>query len=174
MALSVGCFLLTVLLDRVKTPQGSLSPVETPQKKVCEWCWTCPGPLHWGCCGAADSFGPGEAGLAAEAGGEPASPDPELSLGVPLTWLNTEMEDGEFVKAMMSSAPQKNRTHPHLVEVGPASYRGAQPWQPVSARSPRRQAGRKKRPAAPGETLSGPPAEVSAGALIGHSTDTNY
>lgn len=86
------------------------------------------------------------------------------------------MENGEFVKAslMTRSAPQKNETHPHLVEVGPASCSGAQPWQPVAAQSPRRQAGRKKRPAAPGETLSGPPAEVSAGALIGHSADTKY
>lgn len=86
------------------------------------------------------------------------------------------MENGEFVKAslMMRSAPQKKETHPHLVEVGPASYCGAQPWQPVTARPPRRQAGRKKRPAAPGETLSGPPAEVSAGALIGHSAETKY
>lgn len=55
MALSVGWFLLTVLLDRVKTPQGSLRP-GVVQEKVSAWCWLCPGPLCWGCCGAADSF----------------------------------------------------------------------------------------------------------------------
>lgn len=46
MALLVGWFLLVVLLDWVKTPQGSLSP-GIVQEKVSGWCWLCPGPLDW-------------------------------------------------------------------------------------------------------------------------------
>lgn len=70
---------------------------------------------------------------------------------------------------MAECSLENKRTHVHLEEVGPAFYCEAQTWQPVTAQPPHHQAGKKKQPAAPGGTPSGPLTGASAGALIGQT-----
>lgn len=103
-----------------------------------ERCHLFAGTLYQAECEAADLFLPPEESQAAMALEELVSLDPEAFLAAPLTWLEEE---------------------------GPAFYCVAQTSLPVTVRPPHHQAGGKKLPAAPEETPSGPPAEVSAGAF---------